>query len=466
MRPFPFIFYLNLHFFTTTYSDHSSSHFQERGDLMKRPAFYALIVCCGLFLIACGKHPIAPSEKANAGLNIWAHVGKPPALAKTTATMWDSLVVRISSTSSASAMDTILRTFKFGVSDAFINCTLGAVPAGKGRLVEVWTKNNKNLVIHGAPGKKVDLASGEIKAMDFALLPKCGSIYVNIANVPVAVGSDTMNLVYAVFAFGSRAFSDSVARAKNVFLTIDDVPDSASGTLSIVGVGKSDDTLYRYSQPLTFYATRDTAFSAKLIGVSTGISMQISASPPAGTIVSASMDPQKAIDREKGPCVITEIMYAANDSEYVEIYNTLSHDTTFDTLILDIDGAYRYFASVQCKAKGFFVFGRKNLPWVDATHTVSSALDLLTGGGNTVVLRAKDSCAMDMVSFEGGTNNQEWPNFSSVKKSIVLDSLVSDPTYNNFGKNWLCAQTPINQVDASYSSPITAQCGTPGYGGR
>jgi hypothetical protein len=177
------------------------------------------------------------------------------------------------------------------------------------------------------------------------------------------------------------------------------------------------------------------------------------------------MDSLKVFDREKGPLIITEIMYGANDSEYVEVYNTLSRDTVFDTLILDIDGSLRYFASVSCKAKGFFVFGRKSLPWVDATHSVSSALDLPSGGNATIMLRAKDLSIMDLVSFQGGTNKQEWPGISG-KKSIVLDSLVSDPTYNNFGKNWLPAQTAINQVDPRYSSPATSQCGTPGYGGK
>jgi hypothetical protein len=359
----------------------------------------------------------------------------------------------------------MVRTFSFDNADAFVNCTLNDVPAGKDRLVEVWTKNGNGLVIHSAVAKKIDLASGEIKTVDFSLIPKRGSIYVNVANVPVSVGIDTITLVHAVFAFGGRALSDSVKRAKNAFLTIDNVPDSASGTLSIAGTGTNGDTLYRCIIPLTFYALRDTAFSAKAVKVSTGISMNLSTLVPASTIVSASMDPRNTKDVEKGPCIISEIMYSANDSEYVEIYNTLGKDSTFDTLILDIDGVFRYFPSIAIKSKGFFAFGRKNLPWVNATHVVSSALDLLTGGGNTIILRAKDSSAMDRVSFLGGANDQEWPNLSSAKKSIILNSLVSDPTYNNFGKNWLTAQSLINQVAPSYSSPATSQCGTPGYGG-
>ena len=434
---------------------------------MKSISVGILIFCCGLFSINCGKHPTKAADKQSAGLNIWAHVVKSNSgLAKTAATTWDSLIIRISSSSDAADIDTLLRAFTFNEADPFVNCTLDDVPAGKGRFVEAWTKNEKGLIIHTATGKKVDLASGEIKTLDFTLLPKRGSIYVDIANVPTIANNDTIAFVLASFTFGGQTLSDSMRRAKNAFLTIDNVPDSASGTLSITGIGKSSDTLYRCTLPLIFYASRDTSFSAKAVKVSTGFSINITASQPAATIISASMDPRNTIDVERGPCIITEIMYAANDSEYIEIYNPLSKDTTFDTLILDIDGLFRYFSSISIKSKGFFVFGRKNLPWVDAIHPVSSALDLLTGGGNTIVLRAKDSSAMDRVSFQGGTNDQEWPNFSSVKKSIVLDSLVSDPTYNNFGKNWVAAQSLINSVDPSYASPASSQYGTPGYKGR
>jgi hypothetical protein len=434
---------------------------------MKRFIVTVIVVCIGFFQIDCGKHPTKPSSQGSAELNIWAHVIKSSnALAKPSATTWDSLVVRISSTSNTSDMDTMVRSFKFDNTDPFINCILDDVPAGKSRFVEVWTKNSKNLVIHTSAGKKIDLASGEIKTMDFALLPKRGSIYVNIANIPVSIGSDTIALVYASFVFNEQTLSDSMKRAKNAFLTIDNVPDGSSGTLFIVGIGKSNDTLYRCDLPLTFFASRDTAFSAKAAKVTTGVSMNIAAALPAATVISASMDSRKTDDVEKGPCIITEIMYTANDSEYVEIYNTLEKDSTFDTLILDIDGTFRYFPSIFIKSKGFFIFGRKNLPWVNATHPVSSALDLLSGGGNTIVLRTKDSSAMDRVSYLGGANNQEWPNFSSVKKSIILDSLISDPTYNNFGKNWLIAQTLINQVDPNFASPATSQSGTPGYSGR
>ncbi len=436
---------------------------------MKSRFFLALFIFFVFSQYHCGKNPVKVSRQETGELRLWAHIVKQSSgLAKSLATTWDSLVIRISPTASSPDMDAMIRTVKFTAADPFVNYTMSDVPAGKGRLVELWTKNSKDLVIHTSPGKKVDLVPGEIRTLDFTLFPKRGSIYITIADIPLSAGNDTIALMHASFVFQSQTLCDSVKRSKNAFLTIDNVPDSSSGTLSVFGIGKSGDTLYRSSMPFTFFAMRDTTVSIQAAKVSTGasMSMALTALSPAATVISVSLDSMKSNTAEKGPCVITEIMYSANDSEYIEIYNPLASDTSFDTLILEIDGIFRYFSNISIQSKGFFVFGRKILPWVDATHTTNAALDLSSSGGNVITLRAKDSTVMDRVAFEGGANKQEWPNLSPAKKSIVLDSIVSDPAYNNFGKNWVAAQTPINSIEPGYALPITVQYGTPGHGGE
>ncbi|HMD69017.1 MAG TPA: hypothetical protein VKF42_09090, partial [Chitinivibrionales bacterium] len=60
--------------------------------------------------------------------------------------------------------------------------------------------------------------------------------------------------------------------------------------------------------------------------------------------------------------------------------------------------------------------------------------------------------------FAGGSNTQEWPNLGTGKKSIILDTLTADPTYNNYGRNWKAAQTLISQL---FPSAATLQYGTP-----
>jgi hypothetical protein len=414
-----------------------------------------------LLIVQCEKIPTNLS-KGVAEIQVSAQVVKQiNSLAKSNSikvTTWDSLVVRISSAD----IDTIRKAFKFNGSDSLITFTISDVPAGKARLIEAWTKNMNNLVIHSSDNKKIDFASGEIKPVEFILFPKRGSIYINITDIPA-----TIDHISASFLFGiSETLSVSQKRSTKTYLTIDNVPDSAAGTLSITGISAEGDTLYRSSMPLVFYACQNATYSALVTKVKTGISLGITAETPAATVVSASMGVKKPFDFENGPLIISEIMYGANDSEYVEVYNPLEKDTTFDTLILDIDGVYRFFTNITVKSKGFFVFGRKNLPWVNTVHPVSSALDLSSSGGNWITVRAKDSTAMDWVAFGGGSNDQGWPNIGTAKKSIILDSLVSDPAYNNYGAHWMAAKTPINQVNPAYSLPITSQCGTPGAAGN
>jgi len=432
---------------------------------MKTRLFFFGALPAVFLLVTCGKNPAQPAARGCGQLQVWAHVVQGKGLskcAKTTATSWDSLVVRIT----ASDMDTLQRSFKFDPSEAYVNFSLSDVPAGKARMIEVWTKNRKGLLIHASIRKKTDLAVGEIQTLDFSLAPKRGSIYVDISNIPVSLSGDTIGMVFAAFRFNSQVLSDSAKRGKSVFLSIDDVPDSASGMLDISGLGLSMDTLYQCRCALTFYALKDTTFSVKAATVSTGVSLNITVANTGVTVIATSLDTGKTIGLEHGPLIISEIMYAANDSEYFELYNPLDKDSTFDTLFLDIDGTYRAFSHITVQAHGFFVIGRKNLPWVNAVHPVASALDLLSGGGNAVVLRAKDSTVMDWVAFLGNGNNQGWPSIGSGKKAIVLDSLFADPTYNNYGKNWAAAATAINNSNPKNALPATSQCGTPGFVGN
>jgi hypothetical protein len=273
-------------------------------------------------------------------------------------------------------------------------------------------------------------------------------------------------MVYATFLFNAQVMSDSSKRNKSLFLSIDNVPDSANGELCITGLGTALDTLYHHCCAMTFHALKDTTFSLQTSKVSTSISVAITAGVPGATVVTASMDVNKIIGKESGPLIISEIMYTANDSEYIEIYNPMDRDSTFDTLFMDIDGTYRLFTNVTIPARGFYVFGRKFLPWVNTVHPVAAALDLLSGGGNAIALRAKDSSAMDWVAFLGGNNDQQWPNITGGKKSIVLDTLTGDPRYNNYGKHWTAATSSINAVDSKYAFPQTNQCGTPGFKGE
>jgi hypothetical protein len=362
------------------------------------------------------------------------------------ATTWDSCVVKIS----ASDMDTIDTAFKFSPQDASIIIALDNVPAGKQRSIEVFTKTKANLVVHVSSNQVVDISAAEKKILNFRLVPVLGSIYIDLTNIPTSV-----KRVCAEFD-GDTTCDD---RATKLYLSIDNVPDKTSDSLIITGTDSTGAVIYHSSLWLAFSALVDTTLATIFGRVSTSVSMTMSAQVPASTVVSGFVGSSRTIACETGRLLISEIMYAANDSEYVEVYNP-SGSTYADSLILEIDGQYRSLGPVSIPSKGFFIIGRKSLPWSDAYPSLSSALDL-SSGGNWLSLRSKadGDTVLDWVAFTGSSNSQEWPNPGTTpKKSIVVDSVCADPLYNNYGRNWTIAQTLIS---ASYPSVSTTQYGTP-----
>jgi hypothetical protein len=419
---------------------------------MRSQCMKGIAVSAALVMASCMNNPSNVHKGSVGNLEIRASLAKPQnqsVLAKSTRTMattWDSCVVKIS----ASDMDTIDTAFKFSPQDASIIIALDNVPAGKQRSIEVFTKTKANLVVHVSSNQVVDISAAEKKVLNFRLVPVLGSIYIDLTNIPTSV-----KRVCAEFD-GDTICDD---RATKLFLSIDNVPDKTSDSLIIIGTDSTGAVIYHSSLWLAFSAIVDTTLATIFGRVSTSVSMTMSAQVPATTVVSGFVGSTRTIAYETGRLLISEIMYAANDSEYVEVYNP-SGSTYADSLILEIDGQFRSLGTVSIPAKGFFVIGRKSLPWSDAYPSVSTALDL-SSGGNWLSLRSKANgdTVMDWVAFTGSSNSQEWPNPGTApKKSIVVDSVCTDPLYNNYGRNWTIAQTLIS---ASYPSVSTTQYGTP-----
>ena len=418
---------------------------------MKKQWMTAAAISAAVLFSSCANNPTGLNKTKTGSVEIWASLLKPAAqnvLAKTQAsqaTTWDSLVVRVS----AIDMDTMLMTFKFNSLDPYISASMENLPAGKNRCIEVFTKTKNNVIIHVSASQTINISSSEKKALDFRLVPVKGSIYIDLSNIPTSVKR-------ICAAFGG--ISSCEDRSTKLFISIDNIPDKTSDSLIMEGTDTTGTIVYRSSLWLVFSVTRDTSVSSSFYRVTTGASLNVTAQIPASTVVSGNVGSAKTIAFETGRLIISEIMYAANDSEYIEIYNPL--DVAFnDSLIVEIDGTCRSFGIVAIAPKSYFVIGRQNLPWADTYHSVSSALDL-SSGGNWLSLRTKalGDTVLDWVAFTGGSNAQEWPNLGSAKKSIIIDSLIPDPAYNNYGRNWAAAQTQIKQL---FPSASTEQYGTP-----
>jgi hypothetical protein len=422
----------------------------QKGRKMKKK-WTTAAVSAAMVLASCANNPTGQNVVKTGSAEIWASLEKPQAqnvAAKTKAcqaTTWDSLVVRVLATD----MDTMRKAYKFNQSDPYISVPMENLPAGKNRLFEVFTKTKSNVIIHTSQSQTVDISSLEKKVLEFKLVPEKGSVYIDISNIPTSV-----KRICATYG----GFSCCEDRATKLYLSIDNVPDKTSDSLIMEGTDTAGTLIYRSALWFAFSVLRDTSVTSKFYRLTTGVLLNVTAQIPAATVVSANVGSEKTIVHETGRLIISEIMYAANDSEYVELYNP-STSAYSDSLILEIDGTCRLFGVTSIGSQSYFVIGRKNLAWADTYHAVAGALDL-SSSGNWLCLRAKAAgdTVIDWVAFAAGSNVQEWPNLGALKKSIALDSLSPDPTYNNFGRNWKSAQTQIQQLFPSVS---TEQFGTP-----
>ena len=409
--------------------------------LIGRGGVCSLIV---VLLVSCGKTPLSYEETGGI-LEIRAQIvkvlGKAADLKQT---ICDSLVIQVS----APDMDTIRRSRKIDQTVPVFVDTIASIPSGRGRSVKVWTVNRNGDVIHtdSLGIRTVTIDPNRASPLAVKLLPAVGSLYIQLGGIPTRVDS-----VYATFTASELVWFTHVKRATKVYLSIDRIPHQTRGVLGVAGVDTAGDTLYYAETNLVFNALRTSTVNLEFGTVPGFLAVTATMSLPGATVASGSMAGVEVAGSESGDLIITEIMYAANDSEYVEIHNRGATEQVFDSLILEIDGTYRYFTNITVGAGGYYVFGRQGLPWVDQVHSVQSALDL-SSNGNWITLRTKDSLILDQVIFAGGSNGLEWPNVNT-KKSIVLHPDAYDAGMNNYGRNWSAATTLISGSTSQYGTP-------------
>ncbi|MBD3420392.1 MAG: hypothetical protein GF398_09775 [Chitinivibrionales bacterium] len=417
---------------------------------MKRAITAGLLFIAGLFH-SCGRAPLAGSEYAAARVSVTIHHPGLRKSLKAFDSVYDSLIVLVY----AEDMDTIRHAMPVSSNKKTFSLAINDIPAGDDRVFEAFTKSQEGTLVHGSGVASATLNPQEVKSIPLMLEPLCGSLVLQLAEIPTSVDS-----VIAVFAaLPAGVWEDRQKRSSKLHISLDYVTDQASGTLSCYAVNLAGDTLYQAHQPVAFHADSFQLFSLSFSQLPGQAALAIDVGPAGAAVVWSAMDGDHPDTAESGKLLISEIMYNANDSEYVEVFNTLSIDTTYDTLILEVDGTYRFFEKVSFKADSFIVIGRVLLPWANYQHATSSALNLSSTSGNWLTLRAADSTVIDRVAFNGKTGGAGWPDIGSAKNAIVLDSLTNGHKRNNVGIFW---QQAVSDIDKS----VTAQKGTPGSSGR
>jgi hypothetical protein len=402
-----------------------------------------------LLLSSCGNMPSSNIKDGTGTLEIHSLVianGLGKGLAKL-ATTCDSLIVEVSGTD----IGTLHYSKLFDLSQPVHIDTLSRIPSGTNRQVNVYTVDKAGSLIQmdsiGHHSIKIDPNSTTL--LNVVLIPAMGSIYLQMENIPTSVDS-----ICASFTADDKTiWSVKAKRSSKLYLSIDKIPNNTHGILYVAAVDSLKDTLYSASKEFTFNAVSMQNISLNFTATPGQIILSMTVVLPGVTSASGNIAAPESSVVESGDLLITEIMYAANDSEYIEVYNPKGTDQVFDSLYFDIDGTYRLFTNITVHAGQAFVFGRRLLPWCDVAHSVASALDL-SSTGNWITLRSKTGAIIDRVIFTGGSNALEWPNVSG-KQAIVLDSSINDPQANNFGRNWHAATTLIAGTASQYGTPKT-----------
>jgi hypothetical protein len=416
--------------------------------LTKRVYTAVSITVSAMLIISCGKIPTSIGNDEETGtIQLRTCIFK-NSLAKEAVAgigLCDSLIIEISGPGM-----TALRYGKlFDLSNPVSTQTVQGVPAGTDRTVKVFTVDKAGALIHidsvAHMGIRIDAQS--VTPLTVMLIPAVGSIYLQLENIPTSVDS-----VFATFASsGSQSWVVRAKRASKMYLSLEKIPHNTHGLLNVAAVDSMRDTLYVASNEITFNACTMENVVLNFSTAPGQLSLDMGVVMPGITNVSGSIATVDTQVIETGELLITEIMYAANDSEYIEVYNPGETDRSYDTIIVDLDGTKRVFTGVAIAAKKTVVFGRIMLPWTDVCHATASALDL-SGNGNWITLRGKDGRILDRVIFTGGSNAQEWPNVSG-KRAIVLDNAINDARFNNFGRNWKSATDLISGTNVQYGTP-------------
>lgn len=405
----------------------------------------SVLVC---ILLACGNAPVSSQSTATGNLEIRAQVISAvlSKVKKATQTSFDSLVVEIS----AADIKPIHHALKIVNSRPVLTDTILNIPPGNQRIVKIWTVDKFGVVIHQDTGKQhsIQISPNATTLISTNLIPAVGSIYLQIGDIP-----DTVDSVVAVFTESGTnvIWSSRVKRSPKVFLSLDNIPNGTRGIVGVFGIGSGGDTLYRAVTELTFDITRVGIVNLAFQSFPGSVALNLTIIQPSITLISGKMGQVETDTVEMGGVLITEIMYAANDSEYIEIYNTRSENVVFDTLILEIDGSSKVVTNVSFAPNGYYVIGRRALPWGESAISPVSFLDL-TSNGNWVTIRSKDKTMLDRVAFTGMSNTLEWPNVTG-KRSIILDTSAYSVTKNNFGRNWISAATLISDSVSQYGTP-------------
>ncbi|MDR3012671.1 MAG: lamin tail domain-containing protein [Chitinispirillales bacterium] len=330
------------------------------------------------------------------------------------------------------------------------------VPIGRNLSVEIWAVDENGAATHidTLENQTVNIEAGVVTPVFATLIPAAGSIYLQFIGLP------TNSSVHADFISFDGAFETeaTVNRATRTFLNLDGIPHLTAGTLTVTIYSQANaggDILRIASCELTFNARSDNSIDLEFSPYHTGMSFDLIVYEPGVTTGSYDYGNDNSSVVETGELIITEIMWSAGNSNYIELYNIQNEALFFDTLIVDVNNNTNRFTNIEIAPHAYFVIGRQDMPHVDVYASSTSAF-AITSTGNWITVKRKDGTVIDRVICGGTGNTTGWPTMSSTaRRSIELAKDKYNAIDNNFGKNW--------HITTGGLIPGTTEYGTPGY---
>ncbi|MBL8026114.1 MAG: lamin tail domain-containing protein [Fibrobacteres bacterium] len=380
-----------------------------------------ICILMAIFMFQCSREDKIDINSTSIGeseVNILLSIRSPSgtAKAKLLQTEYDRLVISVS----GSGMDTLYDTFALGMNEAYKQVTVSDITPGSGRKIRAWTENDSaGKMIHFPDDTVLTLKAGLTHNVTLHLEPCAGSLHFTFTDI----GTD-VDTVFCSFASATDTFAafSKVSRG-GASVSLDYIPDGLNGKLSVYGTyfsGSSRDTIYRYTQIITFDAGADSVIVATFVKSASAAKIDVIAIRPGMTVIQGSMNTKTMA--ESGPVYITEVLTASN-FEYVEIYNPGYDSVVYDSLYIYYNKINRLLRNVHIPANGFFVAGDSSLPGVDTVVT----LNLLSAGNEPISLKNGNKETIDFVFLP------------IVKNEYVAMELIppGGVLFNNINMNWV-----------------------------
>lgn len=330
--------------------------------------------------------------------------------------------------------------------------SISGIKEGTGYIATAWSEDKSGDTIHAPQIQLFDIMANENSAVTFKLQSTCGSIIIELAEVPTAVDS-----LFATFTSDCGTFSAAKKRASRLFLSLDKIPYGAKGTLLFTTVNSSHEIISSWDTVITF---SNQHISGEFSLVNNGeLIADISVDEPANTILSGLGDTTSSLQSETGELIISEFCATGGSGsrscEFVEIYNPGASDFSTDTLFLEAGDKKLTLPDITIPANDFFVVAASEGSFWNPDRIV--ALDISSTSG--LITLTSDGKLLDYVLFFNDSD-ANWEQLgSSARTSWTLNPGYLNSSANNSGLFWEKATSTVVGSDGDWY-------GSPGKGGR